>query len=81
MARAYQRCLLDGDGRLHEDGRLIIGDLIRLSDFFGPQYVSGNSELTLERAVKRSFVVHVLVMLGLSEAQVTQRLKEMMTDD
>lgn len=81
LSRAYQRCLLDMKGQLHEDGKLILGDLIRLSDFFGPQYVSGKPDLTLERAVKRQFVIHVLIRLGMSEAFVMKHFKEMLDDD
>jgi hypothetical protein len=53
---------------------------LRLSEFFGPQYTVGNPERTLELAVKRGFVVHVLFMLGLSEAHVL-KLRETLIDD
>jgi hypothetical protein len=80
VARAYQRCLLNDKRDFHEDGRIVLGDLLRASEFFGAQYVVGKPERTLELAVKRAMIIHILTMLGLSEAHVLKQ-REVLLDD
>lgn len=80
VARAYQRCFLNDKRDFHEDGKVVIGDLMRASEFFGAQYVVGKPERTLELAVKRAMFIHILTMLGLSEAHVLKQ-REVLLDD
>lgn len=80
-ARAWQRALKNEDGLLHADGIVILRDLLRLSEFFGPQYVVGKAERTLELAVKRQMVIHILAMLGLSESHALQLRERLRSND
>lgn len=80
-ARAWKRALLNEEGLLHADGIVILRDLLRLSEFFGPQYVVGKPERTLELAVKRQLVIHILAMLGLPESYALQQRELLRQDD
>jgi hypothetical protein len=68
LARAWKRVMLGADGKLHADGKLILQDLFKRSRFFGVgQYSLNNQYRTLELAVTRQLVTHILGCVGLSE--------------
>lgn len=95
VARAWKRLVLDEDGGLHADGKLILRDLMRQSQFLGQQqYVLGNHDRTLELAVRRQMVTHIMACIWLSaddiikrhtsameEAEVALKLTEIYRDD
>lgn len=74
-ARAWKRALLATDGGISADGRTILRGLMQMAQFFGRQYEIGNHDRTLELAVKRQVVVHVLNCLDISEAQIKKILE------
>lgn len=75
VARAWKRLLLAADGGLNPDGKLVLRDLMAKAQFFGKQYELGNQERTLQLAVRREVVIHILASLSIGEVQIMQLLE------
>lgn len=81
VSRAWKRILLDADGGLKEDARIVLKELMDFCQYFGPGYVLGNHDKTLEMAVMRRVVNHILVAVDISETHITKRLEIGRDDD
>ena len=75
VAQAWQRLLLAVDGGLNVDARTVLRDLMQSSQFFGRQYELGNPERTLELAVRRQTVIHILACLKLDDRKIDKILE------
>lgn len=78
--RAWKRVMLAEDGGISADGKTILRQLMKQANYFGKQYELGSPDRTLELAIKRSLVNHILVSLDIGEAQV-MKLLEIVRDD
>lgn len=81
ISRAWKRIFLADDGGLSEDGKLVLKDLMDECEFFGKGYVLGDPDKTLELAVKRRIINHILVALDISERHIWKRLAIARGDD
>jgi hypothetical protein len=74
VSRAWKRLVLDENGALHADGKLVLRDLMKHSQFFGTaQYALGNHDKTLELAVRRQLVTHILACVWLSADDIIKK--------
>lgn len=73
--------MLTPDGGLSMDARLVLKDMMDFAQYFGPGYVLGNHDKTLELAVMRRFINHILVAVDISETHITKRLEIGRDDD
>jgi hypothetical protein len=72
---AWQRLLLGDDGALSPDAKVCLRELMDQAQWFGRQYELGNPERTLELAVRRQTVIHILVALNLTEADAAKLME------
>ena len=80
VSRAWKRLLLAEDGGISRDGRLVLQDLMAKASFFGKQYELGNPERTLELAIRRQTVIHILACIAIGEEHIMKTL-EIYNDD
>ena len=80
VSRAWKRLLLAEDGGISKDGKVVLQDRMVKASFFGQQYQLGNHERTLELAVRRQTVIHILACLAIGEEQIMKTL-EIYNDD
>jgi hypothetical protein len=76
-SNAWRRVLLDGKGKLHADGKLILKSLMGPAKYFDVGYVPNDPDRTLIMAVRRETVNRILRLLKFDEAA----LMELMTDE
>lgn len=81
VSRAWKRLFLANDGGLKDDAKLALKDLMDECEFFGRGYVLGDHDKTLELAVKRRIINHILVALDISERHIWKRLAIARGDD
>jgi hypothetical protein len=76
-ANAWRRLLLDSDGKLHSDGKIVLKSLMGPAKYFDVGYVPGDHDRTLIMAVRRETVNRIMRLLKFDEAAIL----ELMTDE
>lgn len=76
VSRAWKRIMLDEQGKLHSDARLILRDLFDKAGFYAAQqYFPGQNDLTVARASRREIVIHILALIEKSEDEIVGNRK------
>lgn len=81
-SRAWKRLLLEKDGSgFNADAKIALKDLLHVSQFFGAQYDVSSPERTLELAVKRQIVIHIIACVDIDVEAKVKKLLEVQNDE